>query len=128
MENSGSRPSSVLASVAELPQIKSQAIFCVSGPMKPLLKQSLDPALRSRPNDRGHTGVPTGSDLDEQGIAPNWAGAWPANRRILYNRASANVAGNAWNPAKPIIEWNGTEWVGIDVPDYGPTTKPSDGV
>ena len=29
--------------------------------------------------------------------------------------------------AKPIIEWNGSQWVGIDVPDYAPTTKPSDG-
>ena len=68
------------------------------------------------------------TDPREQGIAPNWAWAWPANRRILYNRASADLAGKAWNPEKPIIEWNGTQWVGIDVPDYAPTTKPSDGV
>ena len=26
------------------------------------------------------------------GIAPNWAWAWPANRRMLYNRASADPA------------------------------------
>ena len=32
------------------------------------------------------------SDPREQGIAPNWAWAWPANRRILDNRASADVA------------------------------------
>lgn len=68
------------------------------------------------------------SDPREQGIAPNWAWAWPANRRILYNRASADPDGKAWNPKKPIIEWNGTQWTGIDVPDYTPTTKPSDGV
>ena len=68
------------------------------------------------------------SDPREQGIAPNWAWAWPANRRILYNRASADLEGKAWNPAKPIIEWDGSRWVGIDVPDYGPTTKPSDAV
>ena len=68
------------------------------------------------------------TDPREQGIAPNWAWAWPANRRILYNRASADVAGNPWNPQKPIIEWNGSKWTGIDVPDYGPTTKPSDAV
>ena len=66
------------------------------------------------------------TDPREQGIAPNWAWAWPANRRILYNRASADPAGKAWNPKKPIIEWNGTEWTGIDVPDYTPTIKPSD--
>ena len=68
------------------------------------------------------------SDPREQGLAPNWAWAWPANRRIMYNRASADPAGNPWNPAKPLIQWNGSRWVGIDVPDYGPTTKPSDGV
>jgi formate dehydrogenase major subunit len=68
------------------------------------------------------------TDPRDQGIAPNWAWAWPANRRILYNRASADVAGRPWNPSKPIIEWNGSRWVGIDVPDYPPTTKPSDGV
>ncbi len=68
------------------------------------------------------------TDPREQGIAPNWAWAWPANRRILYNRASADLSGKAWNPAKPIIEWNGKQWTGIDVPDYGPTVAPSDGV
>jgi formate dehydrogenase major subunit len=68
------------------------------------------------------------SDPREQGIAPGWAWAWPANRRILYNRASADLNGKAWNPAKPIIEWNGSKWVGVDVPDYGPTTPPSAGV
>jgi formate dehydrogenase major subunit len=68
------------------------------------------------------------TDPREQGIAPNWAWAWPANRRILYNRASADLDGKAWNPKKPVIEWNGTRWAGIDVPDYIPTTKPSDGV
>lgn len=68
------------------------------------------------------------SDPREQGLAPNWAWAWPANRRIMYNRASADPAGKPWNPAKPLIQWNGSRWVGIDVPDYGLTTKPSDGV
>ncbi len=65
------------------------------------------------------------SDPREAGIAPNWAWAWPANRRILYNRASADPSGKPWNPAKSLIEWNGEKWVGLDVPDYAPTTPPS---
>lgn len=65
------------------------------------------------------------TDPREQGIAPNWAWAWPANRRILYNRASADPDGKPWNPRKPVIEWNGSKWVGIDVPDYVVTQKPS---
>jgi len=68
------------------------------------------------------------TDPREQGIAPNWAWAWPANRRIMYNRASADLVGKAWNPKKPIIEWDGKQWTGIDVPDYTPTTSPSEGV
>ncbi len=68
------------------------------------------------------------TDPREQGIAPNWAWAWPANRRILYNRASADLSGKAWNPQKPVIEWNGSKWTGIDVPDFVPTIAPSEGV
>ena len=68
------------------------------------------------------------TDPREQGVTPHWAWAWPANRRILYNRASADLAGRPWNTAKPVIQWDGSRWVGIDVPDYAPTTKPSDGV
>jgi formate dehydrogenase major subunit len=64
------------------------------------------------------------ADPREQGLAPNWAWAWPANRRILYNRASADAQGRPWNPNKPILEWNGSRWVGIDVPDFPPTTPP----
>ncbi len=68
------------------------------------------------------------TDPREQGIAPNWAWAWPANRRIMYNRAGADLNGKAWNPAKPLVQWNGSQWTGIDVPDYAPAAKPSDGV
>ena len=68
------------------------------------------------------------TDPREQGLAPNWAFSWPANRRIMYNRASADPSGKPWNPAKPLIEWNGSAWTGIDVPDYAPTNKPEAGV
>jgi len=68
------------------------------------------------------------TDPREQGLAPNWAFAWPANRRVLYNRCSADPSGKPWNPRKPLIEWSGSRWEGIDVPDYGPTVKPESGV
>jgi formate dehydrogenase major subunit len=63
-------------------------------------------------------------DPREQGLAPNWAYSWPLNRRVMYNRASADPSGKPWNPAKPLIAWNGSAWTGIDVPDHPPTTKP----
>jgi formate dehydrogenase major subunit len=66
------------------------------------------------------------TDPREQGLAPNWAWAWPANRRIMYNRASCDPDGKPWNPAKPILQWNGEKWGGIDTPDFVPTIKPGD--
>jgi len=50
------------------------------------------------------------------GLFPNWAFAWPVNRRILYNRASCDVNGKPYNPKRNILEWKGDKWVG-DVPD-----------
>jgi len=58
------------------------------------------------------------------GIYPNWTFAWPANRRILYNRASADAQGRPWDPTRPGIVWNGTAWVGGDVPDIAPNSPP----
>ena len=60
------------------------------------------------------------------GYFHKWAWSWPSNRRILYNRASADAAGKPWDPTRPGIKWNGTTWVG-DVPDFSPTSNPSEG-
>ncbi len=68
------------------------------------------------------------SDPGGLGLTPKWAWSWPANRRILYNRASADVSGKPWNPAKKQVWWNGERWTGYDVPDYGPLVKPEAGV
>lgn len=53
------------------------------------------------------------------GSHPNWAFAWPLNRRILYNRCSSNPAGQPWDPETPVIWWENNEWKCNDVPDFG---------
>jgi formate dehydrogenase major subunit len=58
----------------------------------------------------------------------NWAWAWPANRRILYNRAAADPAGKPWNAKRKQVWWNGTAWTGSDIPDFKPDSNPADGM
>jgi len=69
------------------------------------------------------------SYADPSGLAryPDWAFSWPANRRILYNRCSADGEGRPWDPTRAGIAWNGERWVG-DVPDYGATSAPDAGL
>jgi len=79
-------------------------------------------------------------DLDDRGIYPYWGFAWPANRHILYNRASARPDGTPWADNKKLVWWDanadsGTKdaqgnpvlgkWVGYDVPDFAVTKKPT---
>lgn len=52
------------------------------------------------------------------GLHSGWAYAWPLNRRILYNRASADVKGQPWDPARALVAWDGSTWVNKDVPDF----------
>jgi formate dehydrogenase major subunit len=56
-----------------------------------------------------------------------WGWAWPANRRMLYNRASADPDGKAWSERKKYVWWDGAkgEWTGIDVPDFPKQKAPS---
>lgn len=56
----------------------------------------------------------------------NWAWAWPANRRILYNGASTDPKGKPWNPERTLIKWSGTSWVGSDIPDIRPDSDPNE--
>jgi formate dehydrogenase major subunit len=53
-----------------------------------------------------------------------WGWAWPANRRELYNRASADPDGKPWSERKKLVWWDGEHWVGNDVPDFPPTKQP----
>jgi formate dehydrogenase major subunit len=57
------------------------------------------------------------------GVYPQWAWSWPANRRVLYNRASLDAAGKPWDPTRAPIRWDGKRWSG-DVPDYKADTSP----
>src|SRR5690606_38206081 len=57
---------------------------------------------------------------DGPGTHLNRAFAWPANRRTLYNRASADPNGKPWSEAKRLMSWDEAEgkWVGADVIDF----------
>ena len=63
------------------------------------------------------------------GVFPNWGFSWPANRRILYNRASADKDGKPWDPLRKYLAWSGRSWAGgADVPDMRPDAAPDQGV
>jgi formate dehydrogenase major subunit len=74
---------------------------------------------RNRANERTRT--------PDNPIEPNWGYAWPHNRRVLYNRASADPAGNPWSERKKLVWWDRWKgrWVGPDEPDFEPTKPPS---
>jgi formate dehydrogenase major subunit len=68
------------------------------------------------------------SDPSGMGVHQNWAWSWPANRRVLYNRASCNVQGQPWDVSRRQVWWSESaqKWVGNDVPDFKPDSKPSE--
>jgi formate dehydrogenase major subunit len=70
--------------------------------------------LAQRRNNADPTGL---------GMFHQWAFSWPANRRIMYNRASADAAGAPWDAKRVGIRWNGQAWVG-DVPDMKADAPP----
>jgi formate dehydrogenase major subunit len=67
-------------------------------------------------------------DPSGMGVYPNWAWSWPANRRVLYNRASCDADGKPWDATRKQVWWNeaSQKWVGNDVPDFKPDSKPKD--
>jgi formate dehydrogenase major subunit len=72
-----------------------------------------------------HRGTDDPSGL---GVFPNWGWSWPANRRVMYNRASCDPAGKPWDMERRQVWWNEAQqkWIGNDVPDFKADSKPAD--
>src|SRR5436305_6622172 len=80
-----------------------------------IYKEGVNQAARKKP----HT--------QQNWIAPEWGWAWPSNRRILYNRASADPDGKPWSERKKYVWWDADEgkWTGLgDDPDFEPDKPP----
>jgi formate dehydrogenase major subunit len=56
-----------------------------------------------------------------------WGFTWPADRRILYNRASARPDGTPWSERKKLVWWDDErrQWTGTDTPDFTIDKPPS---
>jgi formate dehydrogenase major subunit len=79
-----------------------------------------DGVNQARRRDPGDITAPGGI------VSPEWAWAWPANRRILYNRASADPSGRPWSERKKFVWWDeeAGKWTGYDIPDFPADKRP----
>jgi formate dehydrogenase major subunit len=68
------------------------------------------------------------ADPSGLGYYPGWGFSWPANRRILYNRAGVDASGKPWDARRKGIGWDGAKWSGFDVPDMRPDAAPDQNV
>ncbi len=66
----------------------------------------------------------TASRKPDDYVSLGWGFNWPANRHIMYNRASARPDGQPWSERKKYVWWDGQKWTGLDVPDFVPTKAP----
>jgi formate dehydrogenase major subunit len=64
---------------------------------------------------------------EQNWVANEWGWAWPANRRILYNRASADPDGKPWSERKALVWWDedAGKWTGHDIADFVADRPPS---
>ena len=63
---------------------------------------------------------------EQNWVASEWGWAWPANRRILYNRASADPDGKPWSERKALVWWDEDQatWTGHDIADFTADKSP----
>jgi formate dehydrogenase major subunit len=63
---------------------------------------------------------------EQDWVANEWGWAWPANRRIIYNRASADRDGRPWSERKALVWWDDEQgkWTGHDIPDFASDKSP----
>jgi formate dehydrogenase major subunit len=80
-----------------------------------VFKDGINQAARKKPH------------WEQSYVAAEWAWAWPANRRMLYNRASADPDGKPWSERKKFVWWDPEQgaWTGLDVPDFEKDKPPS---
>ena len=83
--------------------------------------------LRRVQGRRQPGGPPQARHASRTGWRREWGWAWPADRRMLYNRASADPDGKPWSERKKYVWWDADagEWTGYDVPDFEKTKPPS---
>ena len=74
----------------------------------------------------GDVNQPRRREPGDGAISPEWGWAWPANRRVLYNRASADPAGKPWSERKKLVWWDEEQgkWTGHDVVDFPVDKRP----
>ena len=79
-----------------------------------VFKDGVNQAARKRPG------------REQDWIAAEWAWSWPDNRRVLYNRASADPEGRPWSERKALVWWDeeSEHWSGYDVADFEPDKAP----
>src|ERR1019366_8775362 len=76
--------------------------------------------------NQARRGEPGNIEAEGGWVSPEWAWAWPANRRMLYNRASADPDGKPWSERKKYVWWDEQQsrWTGYDVPDFPVDKRP----
>src|SRR5439155_1559365 len=104
-------------------EVKTEVFFIPAAPAAEKDGKLINKAASRKPAD--------GTDY----LAHGWGFSWPANRRILYNRASADLHGKPWSEKKKLIWWDPAapgakpedkpgKWVGLDVPDFNAFLAP----